>query len=132
MEDSFWDQIKSMFKKEFPNKKDPEIKEMVENMKECLEPKYNHLLTMLSSANLSMDIDVAILNALLQAVKSEKPSHGEKETEERQKNETRFNKYQAQLRLALTWNRVDVAQKFIFTDELKERVNLSQIFFKLF
>ena len=118
MDDLFWEEIRSMFKKEFKSKNDTEIKEMVDNMKVCLEPKNNHLLTILSSNNFNTEIEAAVLNALLQAVKLEKPKD-----EESAKTVTKFNKYQSQLKLSLKWNRVDLAQKFIFTDDLKDRVN---------
>lgn len=75
---------------------------MVEYTELCLE--YEHLINVCS---INTEIDVAILHALL---RSEKDT---KETES-----------QSQLKLALSWNRVDIARQFIFTDDRKDNVNI--------
>ena len=70
------------------------------NFEETL--KYPHLLSVFrldSNENQNIDnadIDIAILRALLKAKKSN---------------------YKAQLKLALTWDRIDIAKNFIFTDD---------------
>ena len=70
------------------------------NFEETL--KYPHLLSVFrldSNENQHIDnadIDIAILRALLKAKKSN---------------------YKAQLKLALTWDRIDIARNFIFTDD---------------
>ena len=70
------------------------------NFEETL--KYPHLLSVFrldSNENQNIDnadIDIAILRALLKAKKSN---------------------YKAQLKLALTWDRIDIARNFIFTDD---------------
>lgn len=59
------------------------------------------------------DIDVAILQALLKIHSTT--------TEEKINSETQRN-LQTQLKLALSWDRVDIARKFIFTSKNIERV----------
>jgi hypothetical protein len=96
---------------------------MTDTMLKCLKPKFRHLL----SVCCNYEIDLAILNVLLQAVKSNDPKLTSKLL---QKNGKFFslhidndNRYQRQLHLALDWNRADLARKFIFTDELSDKVN---------
>lgn len=70
----------------------------------------HHLLTVCRPVNGVAEIDVAILRALL---KKEKSTNQQDEA----------NYYQSQLRLALKWNRIDIARNFIFTDENRDKVN---------
>lgn len=61
------------------------------------------------------DIDVAILQALLKIHSTT--------TEEKNSSETQRN-LQTQLKLALSWDRVDIARKFIFTTKNIERASI--------
>ncbi len=97
--------IREKFKARY-DKKMPEIEKMVEETEQVLNPKLRSLLTVCRPHH---DLDVAILQGLLQAV-SETGGEGLKE------------RYQAQLKLAMTWNRVDIARDFILTDELKDKI----------
>jgi hypothetical protein len=58
--------------------------------------------------NGKVDVDIAILRALLKA--------------SNQNSLKTTDPTVAQLGLALEWNRVDIAKKFILTDEVKDRV----------
>lgn len=60
--------------------------------------QYPHLLTVfrLESSKQVNDIDIAVLLALLKAKK---------------------NNYKAQLKLSLTWNRIDIAREYILTED---------------
>lgn len=74
---------------------------LLKNFEQTLE--YPHLLSVfrLDSTD-STDIDVAILKALLKAKQSN---------------------YKAQLSLALTWDRIDIARDHIFTEDKIWEVN---------
>ena len=129
MDPEFREEIKAKFKSEYSAKNDEEINKMVDIMQSCLDPKYKHLLTVCPSNNLNAQIDLAILNALLQAVKQEDNAQDNLTSRSIQKKsfkkqlEPESSKYQKQLHLALDWNRADIARKFIFTDELSDKVN---------
>lgn len=137
MDDEFYKEIYAKFQNEYSNKTEKEIKEMVETMEKCLNPKFKNLLTVCPSNNLNAQIDVAILNALLRAVKKgDDPSKQALSARELSKRSTQkkspkiiveqdYSKYQKQLHLALDWNRADIARKFIFTDELSDQVKQS-------
>lgn len=75
---------------------------ILKSFEEILE--YQHLLTVyrLSYDELGHDIDIAILRSLLKAKK---------------------DNFKAQLKLCLTWNRIDIAKNFIFTDDKIWNVN---------
>lgn len=73
-----------------------------------LDESKHHLLTVCRPLHGVAEIDVAILRALL---KKEKTT--DKDVSEY---------YQSQLRLALKWNRIDIARNFIFTDENRDKV----------
>lgn len=77
----------------WPNKPTEEI---LKHFEEVLE--YSHLLTVysLDSDEQANGIDIAILRALLKA---------------------KQNNHKAQVKLALTWNRVDIAKNYIFTED---------------
>jgi len=66
-----------------------------------LNEKNLDLLTVCRPVNDNADIDVAILRALLKKQSTD---------------------YQTQLKLSISWNRVDIARKFIFTDENIDKV----------
>jgi hypothetical protein len=96
-----------------PPQHKPEVKEKIlNNIEKALNPKYAHLLTVCKPVNSNAEIDVAILLALLKA-----------EKESMQRNEKDTDPAIAQLWLALEWNRIDVAKKYIFNDELKDKVS---------
>ena len=73
---------------------------------EIFQPHYRRFLSAYSmdiKEASDSSIDLAILQALLKA----------------QKN------LQSQLRLALTWDRVDIAKKYIFSEENRDKVSFS-------
>jgi transient receptor potential cation channel subfamily M protein 6 len=95
------------------HKNKPEVREKIlSNIEKALDPRYAHLLTVCKPVNSNAEIDVAILLALLKA-----------EKENTQRNEKDTDPAIAQLWLALEWNRIDVAKKYIFNDELKDKIN---------
>lgn len=76
---------------------------MMKNFTEIFQPHYRRFLSAYSmdvKEGIDSSIDLAILQALLKA----------------QRN------IQTQLRLALTWDRVDIAKKYIFSEENREKV----------
>jgi hypothetical protein len=87
-----------MFRKEFKNK--PYL-EIIKDLEDILQYKNRKLLSVfdLDMSKHSSDLDEAILNALLNA------------------NET-----SKMIELCLFWNRVDIAKKYIFTDEFRDKV----------
>jgi len=98
--------IREKFKASYGGKTPDEIEKMVKETEQVLDPKLRDLLT---ACRLHNDLDVAILHGLLQAVK-EARSEGVKE------------RYMTQLRLAMRWNRVDIARDFILTDKQKDEI----------
>ena len=106
-------EIKENLKKEYDGKNisDKTCTEILECIEKAVHPKYHHLLTACRPVKTNIEIDVAILNAL---VKKEFSHNGK----------SKIEIYKDQLDLALTWNRVDIAKKYIFTEELKKQVNL--------
>ncbi len=90
-------------KKYYPSLKQPIIEKILKNIEMTLNPIYSQYLTVCKTINNgNVEIDVAILRALLKA-KSEAII-----------NE---NSIQSQLRLALKWNRIDMAKNFIMTEK---------------
>ena len=87
-----------MVRKEFKNK--PYL-EIIKDLEDILQYKNRKLLSVfdLDMSKHSSDLDEAILNALLNA------------------NET-----SKMIELCLFWNRVDIAKKYIFTDEFRDKV----------
>ena len=73
-----------------------DVAKILEQFEETL--KYPHLLTVfrLEHSEQGNDIDVAILQSLLKAKK---------------------DNYKAQLKLALTWDRIDIARNYILTED---------------
>lgn len=82
------DKIEAYFKKP--------PKPILKSFEEILE--YPHLLTVyrLSFSELGNDMSMSILRSLLKAKK---------------------DNYRAQLKLCLTWDRIDIAENFIFTED---------------
>ena len=91
-------------KEEYPGQKQSVIDDIIKNIELTLDPMYAQYLTVCKTSNGEGEIDVAILQALLKAkgkgVRNEKS-------------------IQSQLRLALKWNRVDIAKDYILTAENK-------------
>lgn len=92
-----------MIKKEFKNK--PYL-EIIKDIEDILQNKNRELLSVfdLDMSKHSSDLDEAILNALLKA-----------------------NEKSKMIELCLFWNRVDIAKKYIFTDEFKEKVRIFKL-----
>lgn len=103
-------EVRELFLTYFPEKK-KEMDEIVKNFKETWEPKYRHLLTICKIDNDIAKIDVAILEALLNEVKGPSSAKLDETT-----------KLNTQLRLALSWNRVDIARKNIFTEKNMQNI----------
>jgi hypothetical protein len=91
-------------KEEYPGQKQNVIDDIIKNIELTLDPMYSQYLTVCKTSHGEGEIDVAILQALLKAkgkgVRNEKS-------------------IQSQLRLALKWNRVDIAKDYILTAENK-------------
>jgi hypothetical protein len=89
MDDEIRAEILSKIDKKYDGSK------ILEQFEETL--KYSHLLTVfrLESSDQAKDVDVAILQALLKAKKDKS----------------------AQLKLALTWDRIDIAKSYIFAED---------------
>lgn len=119
----FRDEIEFKFKESFGTKDHKKIQDMTDTMLKCLKPKFKHLL----SVCYNYEIDLAILNVLLQAVKSYDPKLTSKSLQKKGQffslHIDNDNRHQNQLHLALDWNRSDLARKFIFTDELSDKVS---------
>ncbi len=101
--------------KTFESNSEKEKESMIISTEKSLDPKYDHLLSVCKSDN--GDIDKAILKALLKAVKNKKKKKGNL-------GEEHIKEYQNQLKLALKWDRVDIARNYIFKEEKKEHVGL--------
>ena len=94
-------------REEYPNQKQNVIDDIINNIELTLNPIFSQYLTVCKTNNGEGEIDVAILQALLKA---------------KSKNVINENSIQSQLRLALKWNRIDIAKNFILTDENKEKM----------
>ena len=94
-------------REEYPNQKQNVIDDIINNIELTLNPIYSQYLTVCKTNNGEGEIDVAILQALLKA---------------KSKNVINENSIQSQLRLALKWNRIDIAKNFILTDENKAKM----------
>jgi hypothetical protein len=101
MDDSLRNEIMRKIENQWPPEK---AKLVFEDLERALE--YSDYLSVyrLESGDQNNDIDVAILRALLKAKK---------------------DNYKAQLKLSLTWNRVDIASNYIFTSE--KNINVPKI-----
>ncbi|XP_077867329.1 transient receptor potential cation channel subfamily M member 2-like [Saccoglossus kowalevskii] len=92
---TFEAKLKQVIKEEFGSNN---LDKMVGWVKDCLRRKDYITIFELDGKNSAQDIDLAILQALLKANKGRE---------------------QDQLKLALSWNRIDVAKSVIFTDNKK-------------
>ncbi|CAF0945028.1 unnamed protein product [Brachionus calyciflorus] len=115
LEDDIFTKCKNIW-----NKKDDEIKEMVSTITEIFKINNFHLLNAFSieSTKQTNEMDEAILHAILKAEKSriKKKLQQKKEEEEAQEK----NLLISQLKLALTWDRIDVAKKYIFENDIMD------------
>jgi hypothetical protein len=91
-----------MIQNEFPGK---DTKSILADIEEIFLPAHHHLISSfkLNSEKKVSDIDDAILKGLLKA-----------------KNKN----YRSTIELCLTWNRVDIAQNYIFTPDIKDKVKI--------
>ena len=115
LDQSFVDELEAKAHKEYPTQNPAVIKKILKNIAGALDPAYYHLLTVCNAKSGKADIDVAILRSLLKA-----NNKGDNINE---------NEIQIQLRLALKWNRIDIARNFILTEENKEKVFFFSSFF---
>ena len=104
------------FKASYGKKTPIEIEKMMEETEKVLNPKLRSLLTVCRPHH---DLDVAILRGLLQALKK---TGGEGVKKMGEEEEGVKELCQTQLKLAMRWNRVDIARDFILTDELKDKI----------
>ena len=86
------------------------INETIKTLEEIFQPKYQHLITLFKfSPNeiFRKSVDVAILQGLLKF-----SEHKDKESKERDTSEN----YRKQLKLCLSWNQLQFAQRYILND----------------
>jgi hypothetical protein len=107
LDETIMDELRVRARREYPNKKPKEIDVILRDIEMTLNPKYSQFLTVCKPINGNAEIDIAILRALLKA---------------KNKSVNNENEIQTQLRLALKWNRIDVAKIFIMTDENKDKL----------
>jgi hypothetical protein len=85
------------------------LEEGYTNFEESLDPRYDHLLTLYDPGDDSnLEIDVAIFLALLNKDKKNK--------------EMDLISIKNQLKLAMDFNRIDIAKKFIFVEDISNIV----------
>jgi hypothetical protein len=112
------EEIRAKLRIEFPGKNVNDINAILEKVENALNSASLHLLSVCRPINGNVNIDIAILLALLKAQKQI--------TENVDGNAvaSKFLLEKAQLRLALEWDRIDIAKKYIFdnSSELKDKV----------
>ena len=91
-------------RKAYPKLDQKVIDKIITDIESALNPIYSQYLTVCKTNNGEGEIDVAILQALLKA--NSKDTNSE-------------ISIQSQLRLALKWNRIDIAKDYILTDDNK-------------
>lgn len=111
LNDEFRNEIRQKLLQTYPNKKPAEIDHILKFIEGSLIPEYQHLLSVCKPLNGKAEIDMAVLKALLQAENTAKTFNHEL--------------IQGQLRLALEWNRIDIARDYILNEEVKDRVRPS-------
>lgn len=106
MSDEFWEEVKHHLIIGLSNTKDPNkrAETVLKYIKEALKLENLHLFTVCKSRNGRAELDVAILEALLYAEKDIEQEFG------------------TQLKLALSWNRIDIARKYLFIGQNIDRV----------
>lgn len=109
--DEFWDKVKQNLIKGFRDTKDPKERadKTIKHIKEALKLENLNFLTVCRSRNGRAELDEAILKALLYAKKGNENDNMEKE-------------FETQLELALSWNRIDIARKYLFIDQNINRI----------
>jgi hypothetical protein len=109
--------------------KDSVLNPIIANMEKVFQPCRHHLLSyfVLKPHDQANGVDMAILNGLLKSLKPRRSNLNDKFTEEEARRDEL--KYKAQLRLCLTWNRFDMAEKFILNDENRDKVVLLYLSF---
>jgi hypothetical protein len=138
---SFWEAIKLKTSEYFPDKE--KIDSVMTSVRKALREEYLNLMTVCRPVNENAEIDVSILRALLKKEKTRSKKtvanqdgddndliKKRKEKKEEKESIPNFvsqmsddeKYYQTQLKLALKWDRIDIAKKFIFTDENKDKV----------
>ena len=107
--EEFWNEIRKRLEIGYTQLKDREERagKSLKVIESCLkvendEIKYLHLLNVCRSRNGQTELDVAILEALLNAKKE--------------------IKFESKLKLALNWNRIDIARNYLFNDENREKI----------
>lgn len=99
--------------------KDDVIEPIICNIEKIFQPAYLHLLSyfVLKPHDPANTVDMAILNGLLKSSKKKEQTgeHIINLIDEQ-------NRYKAQLKLCMTWNRYDMAEKFIFNEENRDKV----------
>ncbi|CAF1365162.1 unnamed protein product, partial [Rotaria sordida] len=93
-------------------------KDNFELVYECIHTRRNflHIISFSSRHLVEPDIDLAILQALLKATSDKKGC------------ETTIQRKREQLRLALEWNRVDIAKNYIMKNEADWNIYLNDLF----
>ncbi|KAI0235842.1 Transient receptor potential cation channel subfamily M member 2 [Lamellibrachia satsuma] len=98
--------VKGMIMKEFPNEKSEDQTNMVTYVTGCLEKRDYMSVFRMDSSDSAKEIDLVILQALLKVNKGG-PGTG----------------FEKQLKLALTWNRIDIAKNEILTEDANWQVS---------
>lgn len=106
-----------------PNK----VTDILGNVEKALKEEYHKLLTVCRPINGKAEIDVAILRALLKKEEAKREKKNGDEDESTLAEADKYRYLQTQLSLALKWDRIDIAQNFIFTDENRDKVKKSFI-----
>ena len=89
-------------------------------MEKIFQPENQHLISYftLKPHDSMNSVDMAILNSFLKSLKPKKPITTNTFDFDEKINQEKFR---AKLKLCLKWNRHDMAQKFLFNEENKER-----------
>ena len=101
--------LKQTFFSQFEDEKLEKLEVGFKNFEESLEAKYDHLLTLYDPGDDSnLEIDVAIFLALL--------------NKDKQNKQMDLINIKNQLKLAMEFDRIDIAKKFIFVDDISNIV----------
>jgi hypothetical protein len=103
LDEDLKNEILNRINHEYPKNDKERNENILKSIQSILDPKYSHLINICRPINGNAEVDVAILKAFLKSKKQE---------------------YQTQLKFAQSWNRIDIARDFIFTDENKDNVSL--------
>ncbi|RNA09709.1 transient receptor potential cation channel subfamily M member 3 isoform X26 [Brachionus plicatilis] len=110
--EDFWNEVRRQLIRGYSNTKDPDSRadKTLKWIKESLKIENLHLFTVCRSRNGRAELDVAILEALLYAGKDKEKD------------------FETQLKLALSWNRIDIARNYLFIGQNIDRVCSSDHF----